>query len=112
MHNHTDRVAHTTDCAALTGIFYMYNHTDRVAHTTDCAALAGIFYMYNHTHRVAHTTDCAALAGTRNSSLGSPIGINLMTSRHERTLPLNHVPLNIRFSGYVLRDRSDDLSHH
>ena len=72
----------------------------------------GIFYMYNQTHRVAHTTDCVALAGTRNSSLSSPIGINLMTSRHERTLPLNHVPLNIRLSGYVLRDRSDDLSHH
>ena len=50
MYNHTDRVAHTTDCGALAGIFYMYTHTDRVAHTTDCAALVGYF-----TRTITHT---------------------------------------------------------
>ena len=40
------------------GIFYMYNHTDRVAHTTDCAALAGIFYMYNQTQGSTHHGLC------------------------------------------------------
>ena len=62
MYKHTDRVAHTRDCAALAGIFYMYSHRQGSTHHGLCCT-GGIFYMYNHTDRVAHTTECAALVG-------------------------------------------------